>query len=116
MQLIDTTSWTEMRSYLLQAFNEVLNGFRVDFPTQLQTSRERVVALDKKLDAVSTERMLFAEEISLLIAICLLCEHELGQFEFSTRMGYTLDESRHFIERLRQSATISSIERHAAAS
>ena len=113
----DISSWNETRQYLRQTLNEVLNGFRVDYEAQLYASRERIVALSPRLDQISTERMLSPDDALLLLRISRLCEQELGDSEFLTRVGYTLSEAGQIDARLEKVAAGAEPEKtHAAAS
>ncbi len=60
--------------------------------------------LADKLDEISDERMLSVEDALLLIRISHLCEEELGNEEFSTRMGFTMAEGRQIAARLEKIA------------
>lgn len=117
LEKVDVTSWTETQRFLQQTLNEVLNGFEIDCEMQLHAPQERVGALADKLDVISDERMLTAEDALLLVRASYFCEEEFENDEFSTRMGFTMAEGRQIAARIKKVAAGSMPKNmHAAAS
>ena len=118
LEEVNIASWIELRRYICQTPNEVLNGLTIDYEAQLHSPRSRIAMLPPKLDMASTERMLSSEDAVLLLRISHLCEEEeLGEQEFFTRAGYTFSEARQVDARLEKAAAAVAPERtHASVS
>ncbi len=103
---VDVNTWQGLEPYLNNILNEVLNGFYVNYPEQLGTTRSELFVLFDKVRSIDSEQMFTPEEARLLSRVARLCDAELGVEEFKTRTGYTLEESQHVQARLERIALV----------
>ena len=78
--------------YLVNALNEVLHGFSVDYVQALGTAQSKIFELFQKLTALCQEsgfglEKLSVAEVQLLLKCSKLCLAEIDAQEFATRLG-----------------------------
>lgn len=96
----DLSNWQDFMPYLNNILNEVVNGFHVDAEKQFGVHEAELAALLEKVQHIHTEQLLTSDEARLLILVAHVCDVELGEDEFHTRTGYTLEESQQAQDRL----------------
>ncbi len=78
--------------YLLNVLNEVLNGFRVDFGTAPETSRDNISRLYEKISGSECSEI-SSEDARLLLNCAILCRREFSESEFETRLGESVSDA-----------------------
>jgi len=98
-------------AYFMDSLNEILNGFHVkNLEDQVGAPAERVKQLWEKLNAAyraplkdheSQELGLSNSEMAILCHASRLCIDELGQKEFSTRLGESIPFASELVDALK---------------
>lgn len=91
--------------YLINALNEVLHGFRVDYVQTLGTLQSKVLEIFQRLTALCQGdgfalEVLSVEEAQLLLKCSKLCLAEIDTQEFATRLGESTETALHVNEQL----------------